>query len=248
MLKNGGVETVGLFQSVWSVSAMCLGAILTSMAADYFPRLCGLNNDNGKIVRFTNEQTRFVLIVSTPVIVGMLLMAPLVLKILYSSNFEMAANLLRWQILGTFLKVLIWPIAFILLSKGKGLRFLIVEFTWFAVYYLASRFGWPLLGLDSVGVAYVIAYIVYLPLVFFMVKPLCDFKYETHNFLLMFLFFFCAITAFFVSIYLNGWILYFCGGLIFVFCTLLAGIEFNRILPANLWISKLKSLFQKRPE
>jgi len=245
ILQTEDVNTVGLFQSVWSISALYLGAILTSMGADYYPRLCGLNNHNPDVVRFANEQTRFVLLVSTPLIVGLLLFSTPVLTLLYSSKFLVAANLLRWQLLGTFLKVLIWPVGFILLSKGKGMRFLIVEFTWFAVYYLATRFGWPYFGLDSAGIAYVIAYVVYLPLVFFLVKPLCSFKYDKQNLLLIINFLLYVVTAFFASVYLNGWMLYLCGSFIFIFCLILAGMELDKILPVDLWLSKLKKILKK---
>ena len=245
MLKASDIETVGLFQSVWSVSNLYIGAILTSMAADYFPRLCGLRDKNSEIVRFSNEQARFVLIISTPMIVGMLLVASPVLNMLYSSKFLLAAGLLRWQILGAFLKVLIWPLGFILLAKGRGFRFFIVEFAWFAVYYLATLSLWPYFGLDAAGIAYLIAYLVYLPLVYMMVKPLCNFKYETSNILLMISFLLYAVTAFFAAVYLNGRLLFLCGSFIFFFCCLLAGLELNKILPAGLWIAKIKEYIKK---
>jgi len=245
MLKANDVETVGLFQSVWSVSNLYIGAILSSMAADYFPRLCGLRDKNSEIVRFSNEQTRFVLIVSSPMIVGMLLVASPVLNIFYSSKFLLAAGLLRWQILGAFLKVLIWPLGFVLLAKGRGMRFFISEFTWFAVYYLATRFLWPSFGLNAAGIAYLIAYLVYLPMVYMMIKPLCNFKYETQNILLMIGFLFYAVAAFFAAVYLNGWLLFLCGSVIFSCCCLLAGLELNKILPASLWIDKIKGYIKK---
>ena len=246
ILKADGVENVGLFQSVWSVSNLYIGAILTSMAADYFPRLCGFNDSNRDIVRFSNEQTRFVLIVSTPLIVGMLLVASPVLELFYSSKFLMAAGLLRWQIMGTFLKVLVWPIGFILLAKGKGLRFFLVEFTWYLVYYVTTRLCWPYMGLDAAGVAYVIAYLAYLPLVYLMVKPLCSFKFDTKNIVLMINFFLYVVVAYFASVCLDGWMFYACGFTIFMFCSLLAGFELNKILPASMWISKFKSILKKR--
>ena len=217
ILNTDGVEAVGLFQAVWSVSSLYVGAILTSMGADYFPRLCGFSENNRDIVRLSNEQTRFVLIVSTPMIVGMLFFAYPVLKLLYSSNFLIAADLLRWQILGTFLKVLIWPVGFILLAKGKGLRFFLVELTWFAVYYLATRLCWSYFGLNAAGIAYVIAYLVYLPLVFLLVKPLCAFKYDKKNIILMINFMVYVVVAFYAAVYLDGWMLYICGSMIIVF-------------------------------
>jgi len=244
--NEGGIESVGLFQSVWSVSNLYIGAVLTSMAADFYPRLCGLNDNNLDFVRFSNEQTRFVLIISCPLIIGMLLVASPVLTIFYTSKFLIAVNLLRWQILGAFLKVLVWPIGFILLAKGKGFRFLIVEFVWVFVYYLSTRICWQYIGLNAAGVSYVIAYLVYLPLVYFMIKPLCKFRYETKNIILMLGFLFLTIAAFCISAYLNGWISYLCGGCTLVISVFWSGYEFNKIIPAKMWVSKLKSIFIKR--
>jgi len=245
ILKTGDVETVGLLQSVWSITNMYVGAILTSMAADFFPRLCGMNDQPEDMVRFTNEQTHFVLLVSAPMMVGMLLIASPVLSILYSSKFLMAAGLLRWQIMGAFLKVLVWPIGFILLAKGKGLQFLIVEFSWFAAYYLSTRLLWPVMGLEGAGVAYVAAYLIYFPLVYLLVRPLCKFRYNKENILLMLSFTLYIVLSYFTTLYLKGWTYWFCGAMLFGLCGIKTVLELNKILPVGLWLFKIKNLFRK---
>ncbi len=246
ILQSDGVGHVGLFQAVWSVSNMYISGIMTSMAADYFPRLCSLNGDDPKTVRFTNEQTRFVLIVATPLIVMMLLVAPPILNLLYSNGFNAASTLLRWQIFGTFLKVIIWPLGFILLSKGRGARFLIVESTWFISYYVATRLLWPYYGLDAAGIAYVISYVIYMPLVYLMVQPLCGFHFGIRNKVLIGLFSLFAIATFLATLKLDGINLRVTGGILFLACSIWAAFELNKIIPFAEWSQKLAKLFKSR--
>src|SRR5690606_7738841 len=99
LVRAGDLQTVGLFQAAWSVSFMYLGAVLTSMAADYYPKLCGL--DKASRNEFANQQTRFVLIVVAPLLVGLLLFAAPVLRLLYSVDFVQAMDMLHWQLLGS---------------------------------------------------------------------------------------------------------------------------------------------------
>jgi len=244
ILQSDGVGHVGLFQAVWSVSNMYMGGIMTAMAADYFPRLCSMNGDDPKTVRFTNEQTRFVLIVATPLIVLMILVAPPILNILYSNGFNAASTLLRWQIFGTFLKVIIWPLGFILLSKGRGARFLIVESTWFITYYVATRLLWPHYGLESAGIAYVIAYVIYIPLVYLMVQPLCSFHFGIRNKVLITLFAFFATGTFVATLQLDGINLRVVGGILFIICSICAAFEMNKIIPFAEWSDKIGKLFK----
>jgi enterobacterial common antigen flippase len=240
IIQTENLEVVGLYQAVWSISFIYLGAILTSMGADYYPKLCGLNGDNAEMVRFSNEQTRFVVLVSSPVIIGVLLLSVPILQLLYSSKFVEAADLMRWQIFGTYLKVIVWPVGFFLLAKNKGLRFFIVEFVWFAIYYLVTRFTWKYFGLESAGIAYFVAYIIYFPLVFYMVKPLCGFRYNNVNVLYILFFLAMTIIALIISMFMKGWFCIISGSLIFLISSAVSLRGLNNILPLRIWLEKLK--------
>ena len=245
ILKNGGTESVGLFQAVWSISMVYLGAVLTSMAADYYPRLCGIANDSKQMVKFANEQTRFVLLVSTPLILFLLLLSAPVLDILYSNRFGDASTLLRWQLFGTFLKVTVWPIGYILLAKNKGLLFMFVEFVWFFIYLVSTVVAWPAYGIDAAGIGFVIAYVVYVPLVFYLIKPLCSFQFESKNWQLFVGFFSIMSVAFLLSIKIEGVWYYSTVGLLFLIGTLWALFELNKIIPLSDWKNKFKNYFPK---
>jgi O-antigen/teichoic acid export membrane protein len=245
ILKTGGIEPVGLYQSVWSISNLYVGAILTAMSADYFPRLCGMNQNNEATVQFANEQTRFVLVIALPLIVFMLFVAPPVLSLLYSSSFTAATSLLRWQIAGTFLKILIWPMGFIILARGKGKQFLLVETTWFVVYYAMLRMGWPIWGINAAGIAYVVAYLFYIPLIIFLIRPLCSFHLTKRNRWLIVIFSTCILLELGVTITCTGWFSILAGAILLILSVALSAIELHRIIPFSLWKEKISKRFKR---
>lgn len=179
--KNTGVESVGLFQAAWTITNVYLMLILKSMGSDFYPRLCTIINDNKKTGLLINEQTYVVLVIAVPIIILLLLCSKIALSLLYSSDFEGAAGILNWQIMGTFFKVLSWPLGFILLAKGKGLIYFLSE-TLFLIFYLAGIYClYPFYAFESVGISYLIAYSLYLPIVFILGRKLSGFEWTTEN-------------------------------------------------------------------
>lgn len=173
------IETAGLFQSAWAITNVSLILILRSMGSDFFPRLSAISDDNNKTKQLVNEQTYIVLIISSPVIVGMIAFSGLVISILYSSDFIPANSLLQWQVAGTFLKVLSWPIAFILLAKNKGLLFLLSEVAYYIIYLLSGYILSSDYGLNAWGIAYLVAYAIYLPTVYLGARHVSDFGWSS---------------------------------------------------------------------
>jgi len=103
---------------------------------------------------------------------------------------------------------------------------------------------WPLIGLYAAGVAYVGAYLIYLPLVLMLVKPLCALKFDLRNILLTVIFLLFVVSAFFLVHCLTGWTLLITGIVLFTCCLVLSGFEFNQFLPSKEWIPKFKKLFR----
>ena len=168
LVRNMNIDAAGLFQAAWTISTIYLGLILRSMGSDFFPRLSAIANKKRGVRKLVNEQSYIVIIIASPLIVAMLFLSGQVISILYSSEFVNADTVLRWQMFGTFLKVLSWPIAFIMLAKNKGLLFLITEALFYGVYILSCHLLFPTYGLDATGIGYLIAYVVYLPIVYYI--------------------------------------------------------------------------------
>jgi len=182
--KNVDVDATGLFQASWVITNVYLGLILRSMGSDFFPRLSAIIDDKKNVRSLVNEQSYIVLIIATPAIIGMLFFAGFILKVLYSSEFIFAETILRWQMLGTFFKLISWPIAFVMLAKNRGLIFLATEFIFYAIYLLSAYLLYPQYGIDASGIGYFIAYIVYFPVVFWAGYKISGF-YWNKNILVM---------------------------------------------------------------
>lgn len=171
------IEYAGLFQAVWVITTVYLGLILKSMGADYYPRLSAISDQNNAVKTLVNEQSFIAILVSLPIIVGMILFSKFILTLFYSTEFIAASELLRWQLLGSIFKIISWPLAFILLAKNKGKLFLISEVIFYASYLSAAYLLYSTYSINAFGIAYLVAYIIYLLTVFVMAKYLTKFEW-----------------------------------------------------------------------
>lgn len=179
--NNLGIEAVGIFQAAWIITNTYLSLILKSMGTDFYPRLCTTIKDNKITTRLINEQTYIALILSCPAIIGILLFSDNIITLLYSKSFVETSTILHWQVAGTFLKVLSWPLGFILLAKGKGLLFFVTEIIYLIVYLICIKILYPAFGIEATGISYLISYIIYLPMVLITGKILSKFSWNKQN-------------------------------------------------------------------
>lgn len=177
-VSNGlGLEAVGHFQAAWSISMQYIGFVLGAMSADYYPRLTAVIHDKVAASRLVNEQTEVALLLSAPIFIAMIGLAPWVVHLLYSSEFFSAIEVLRWQILGDVLKVVCWPLGFIILASGAGKTFFMTQTT--ALFLMGGLVAWglPHLGLQITGIAFLACYAYILPLNYFLAWRRIRFKW-----------------------------------------------------------------------
>ncbi len=173
-----GAESLGHFQAAWAISMQYIGLVLAAMAADYYPRLTTVIKDHKAATRLMNEQTEIALLLSAPVFIAMIGLTPWVIHLLYSSEFMPAVEVLRWQILGDVFKVASWPIGFAILAAGAGKAFfwsdsVVLLLMGGLIAGLSSS-----VGLKITGIAFLVCYAVYLPLVYLLAKRSIEFKWQ----------------------------------------------------------------------
>jgi PST family polysaccharide transporter len=148
------------------------------MATDYLPRLSSAFSDKAEARRIINEQTEVLLFFIGPVIVLIISHAPFMVEILYSDQFFPAADMLRLQLLGDVLKVMSWPLSFAIVAAGKGRAYVLIEIYSVLIFSLSVYILIPFYGLNAAGIAFVLLYVTYLPLVhYFGGKPV-DFAWS----------------------------------------------------------------------
>jgi O-antigen/teichoic acid export membrane protein len=172
-----GPEALGQFQAAWTIGMTYLGFVLGAMGSDYFPRLSAVIHDRAQACRMVNEQTEVSLLLCAPVLLAVLGCAPWVIRLLYSDEFSPAVDILRWQLLGDMLKVLSWPLGFVILAHGAGKTFVLTESLGIAVLVAAIWIGVPLIGVTATGVAFLVMYGLYLPFVWALGRRMIGFRW-----------------------------------------------------------------------
>lgn len=176
--KELGAESLGYFTAAWTLSVTYIGFVLGAMGTDYYPRLTAVIHDKETANRLVNEQTEVALLLAGPVFIAMMGLAPWIIELLYSEAFAPAAEILRWQILGDILKIISWPLGFILLASGAGKTFILTESLGTGVFVLGVALGLPLFGVAATGMAFLALYLILLPLVWWLGGRLIGFRWS----------------------------------------------------------------------
>ncbi|WDR06242.1 O-antigen translocase [Devosia rhodophyticola] len=184
VVQQSGVDAAGNYQAAWALGGIYIGFILQAMGTDFFPRLSAISADNVACNRSVNEQARVSILLAGPGLLGTLALAPLVITVFYSAQFADAVPLLRWFCLGMLLRVISWPMGFIVLAKGAQKMFFWTEVAAATVHV---GLAWLLLGtfgLAGAGIAFVGLYVWHAILIYVLVRRMSGFRWTRDNLIL----------------------------------------------------------------
>jgi O-antigen/teichoic acid export membrane protein len=159
--RHQGLAMTGQFDAAWNISMNQVTLILGSVQAYYLPTLAATRSAGDRA-----RQIRGMLIVATlatvPVIVTLAALKPLALNVLYSPAFLSSPSLLRWTLVGDFLKVSSWVLATPMLATRDIAAFLASDLLTHAVFFGASmllaRMVQPA---EAASIGFVISYAIY---------------------------------------------------------------------------------------
>jgi O-antigen/teichoic acid export membrane protein len=181
VLRGLGFEAAGLYQSAWTIGGVYVGFILGAMGADFYPRLAAIVDRNAECNRVVNEQVRVGLLMAAPGVLATLTFTPLVISVLYTSQFEAAVGPLRWLCLGMSLRVITWPMGFIVVARGLQTLFIGIDLVCSLVHvgiaWLCIRF----FGLDGAGMAFFGLYVFHACLIYPIARRLTGFRLSPAN-------------------------------------------------------------------
>lgn len=234
--SQSSIESVGYFQASWSISNVYLLSVLNAMAADFFPRLSAVNKEKEKVNKLVNEQTEIALLIGGPIIVCMFTFSSLIIKILYSAEFVESIFLLNYFVIGSFFKLLSWPICIILGAKGAFKQILISETSWNIIFVGLSILFWNSMNLKGIGISYIISYVLYIIILFILVRPLTKFKWSSSIIRHILYYSFMLLGVVLIYILCRQYI--YCG-IFFVFISLLYSYKYLKA------IIDIKNVFKK---
>jgi PST family polysaccharide transporter len=181
ILRGHGFEATGLYQSAWTLGGLYVGFILQAMGADFYPRLTAVAQDDAACNLLVNQQARIGLLLAGPGVIATVTAAPLIMAVFYSSQFAGAVPILRWICLGMTLRVINWPMGFILLAKGRQNLFFWSDLAWTVSHVVLVVLSLGTFGLHGAGFAFFASYVLHGGLTYFVVHRISGFSWSKNN-------------------------------------------------------------------
>jgi PST family polysaccharide transporter len=173
-----GFEAAGLYQSAWTLGGIYVAFILQAMASDFYPRLTAVANDHPECNRIVNEQAHVSLLLAGPGVIGTIAFAPLVLAIFYDRTFAGAVQPLRWICLGMALRIIAWPMGYIIVAKGARTLLVFTEVA-AAVVHVGLGFTLiPYFGVSGATMGFFGLYVWHGLFVYVVVRKLSGFRWS----------------------------------------------------------------------
>lgn len=231
LLKNSGIEAVGIYQSSWGFVTSSFTIVLVALGTDLYPRLASLLNSKVEFNNAINEQVEVAIYLAIPLLIFAYLFSPWLITLLYSSAFLQGVELTRWLIFSCFFQILCWPLSYIIILKGSKLLFFSTSILWEVIHLPLILICLKHWGIAGIGVSYVLSYIIVAIGSYIICSKYFLFKWSRK---LLLLIFFSIVILLLINClnYLNISKIYFylLGSVLLVSTTILSVSIFIRIL------------------
>ncbi len=181
LVRQIGVDGAGQYQAAWSLGGVYIGFIVQAMGADFYPRLTAVAHHRVECNRLVNEQVEVGLLLAGAGVAATLTFAPWVIRLFFSQEFAPAVEVLRWICLGMLLRVVSWPLGFILVARGEGAWFFWTELGANAIQLALVWFGVQWFGVRGAGMAFSGLYGVYLAGIYGVARRVTGFSWSAAN-------------------------------------------------------------------
>jgi len=153
------LDVLGLYNAGYMLTITYAGMVFSAMETDYFPRLSAVNRNIEATNYTVNRQMEVSLLIISPMLTALIVFLPVLVPLLFSSEFLPMITMAQVATLAMFFKVLTLPVAYITLARGKSLIYLFLETSYFIVFVLLIIFGYEHWGLIGTGVAITLAHV-----------------------------------------------------------------------------------------
>lgn len=182
IIQYDSLQAAGYYQAAWALGGMYVATILQAMGADFCPRLSANIFDHANSNRLVNEQTHVSLLLAGPGIAATLGGSAVLLALFYSSDFVAATGMLHWICFGMALRVITWPMGYIIVAQGRQTIYFLTELAWAIVNVLLSWACIVYIGLIGVGIAFFLSYVFHGVMIYPVVNRLTGFRFTSANF------------------------------------------------------------------
>ena len=215
------IEAVGIYSAAFALSGMFVNFVLQAMGADYYPRLTSHQDNKDILNRLVNEQIEIGLLLGAPGLLATMVAAPWIIHLFYNSEFLSAAVLIQWFILGSFMRVIQWPIGFLQMALGKSLVYFGTQTLFAFVHIALISLYLKYMGIEGVSVAFFVLYIFSLIIIFLVARRLTGYTPSSDVVKLLFIITPIVLLTFLICYFYAGTLAIIGGSLLTLIATVL---------------------------
>ena len=215
---------VGLYTAGVNMTYRYVGLIFTAISVDYFPRLVGVHSNREKMAEAVNQQSEIAILIIAPLMILYTAFLPVIVRLLNTSEFLPIVDFVRWFILGMLFRAVSWALGFIVLAKGDKGIFFWTETISNLLFLALNIGGYMLFGLEGLGIAFVVLYLIYFAMMIIIVWKRYEFTFSK-EFRKLFLFQFVICLLCFLVVYWHIYPYAYIGGTILFVVSLLYSVE-----------------------
>ena len=166
---NYGHDANGFFRVAWILGVQNLSLPLGSLSAYLYPVMSGAKTEEERRQLF-DDAAVVVFMLALPLIAGLVLFQPLVIRILFAESFLPAIDMLQWMLLANYLKVAWWLFINVSTTRAHMALYTVTETgLWLGLLVLGGvAAAYPpgqepipwLSGIEGIGFAYFLIYAV----------------------------------------------------------------------------------------
>ncbi len=175
---EGSLADVGLYSAGFAMVNTYVGMIFTAMGTDYYPRLSAVAQNNQQAGKLVNQQAEMAVLILGPILILFLIFLKYAIVILYSAEFLDVVPMVQWSVLGIFLKSIVWSMGFLLVANGDSTIFFYNELVANIYTLILNVVGYTWLGLEGLGLSFLIAYALSIFQTFWIVRYRYNFSLE----------------------------------------------------------------------
>jgi PST family polysaccharide transporter len=167
-IHAGGLDTGGYFDAAWTLSMMYVMLILSSFGTYYFPTLSS-KKTHVEINECVNQVFRVATLLATALVSFVVVAKHVLVGLLYSELFLPAIDIVRWMLIGDYVKISSWVFGMLLLAFAERRRFVATEMLFHGTLIISVT---TMIGLTTeiVGMAFLVVNAMYLAYVWFHAK------------------------------------------------------------------------------
>ncbi|HEX9247628.1 MAG TPA: oligosaccharide flippase family protein, partial [bacterium] len=140
VVRRFALPGAGLFDVAWTISMNYVLLALASFTTYYIPSLSRLSEPHDR-QELIHRVLRLTILLMVPLVVTTTVLKPVVVRVLYTSAFVPALDIIRWMLIGDYFRVTDWVFALTMIAYADVKTLIWTELVWGALQVGGAAFA-----------------------------------------------------------------------------------------------------------